>query len=292
MDLGQHDSHCQVMSEGFVLWEIAGANGELPVLLHSDGNNMLVHVLMMEGEIRTDWGGRLFSMTRNCFANFTDCKSLEIKYISSDAKAYIMLFKASFITSLLKNTPPFPPSYLLKIKAVPVYNLSTDFARLFVKRIEDIMDIFHDNTHYFQTEMLKNALWMFMMDMANQHILQEQQNGEYADKGRKSILFKQFIRLLLANIQKEHFVGWYASQLCVTPQYLNRAVKSTSKKTAHEHICTVLLGAIMKQLENTDTPISKIASDYRFPDQATLTKFFKRHTGKTPTEYRKAKAML
>ena len=136
--------------------------------------------------------------------------------------------------------------------------------------------------------MLKCALRMFMMDIANEHIRQENENGELPSVGRKNVLFKQFIRLLLARVRHQHTVGWYASQLCVTPQYLNRVVKSTSQKTAYEHICTTLVGALIDQLENTEEPVSQIAEAFHFPDLATMTKFFKRQTGKTPTEYRKS----
>ena len=77
---------------------------------------------------------------------------------------------------------------------------------------------------------------MFMMDIANEHIRQESESGKLAETGRKNILFKQFIRLLLVHIREEHTVGWYASQLCVTPQYLNRAVKGASQRTYLYHV--------------------------------------------------------
>lgn len=221
------------------------------------------------------------------------CKSRNIRVkIGAVSLQDAVLFTAPFSTSLLKNTPPFPSSYVLKIKVWPVFVLPSETVQLFLKRIESIVEIFKDNTHHFQTEMLKCALWMFMMDIANEHIRQENENGELAETGRKNILFKQFIRLLLAHIREEHTVGWYVSQLCVTPQYLNRVVKSTSQKTTYDHICTTLIGAIIEQLENTEDPVSQIAEDFRFPDLATMTKFFKRQTGKTPTEYRKMTTLL
>ena len=210
-----------------------------------------------------------------------------IQDISEDARAYVMLFTAPFITSLLKNTPPFPPSYVLKVKVWPVSVMFSGTIETLLKRVESMVEIFKDNTHHFQAEMLRCTLWMFMMDMANEHIRQEIERGEYAETGRKNVLFKQFIRLLLTHIHEEHSVGWYASQLCVTPQYLNRTVKSISQKTVYEHICTTLTGAVIEQLENTEHPVSQIAEDFHFPDLATMTKFFKRQTGKTPTKYRR-----
>lgn len=292
MDFGRRNSSCHIISEGFVLWEITGEENGMPVFLEGAGTNMIVHVLVLEGEMKMGWGGRLYPLTKGCFANFIDNPSLEVQDMSYDARAYVMLFTVPFITSLLKNTPPFPPSYVLKIKVWPVFVLPSETVQLFLKRIDSIVEIFKDNTHHFQTEMLKCALWIFMMDMANEHIRQENENGELAETGRKNILYKQFIRLLLAHIREEHTVGWYASQLCVTPQYLNRVVKSTSQKTVYDHICTTLIGAIIEQLENTEAPVSQIAEDFHFPDLATMTKFFKRQTGKTPTEYRKEATLL
>lgn len=292
MDFGQRNSSCHIIGEGFVLWEVTGEENGMPVFLEGAGTDMIVHVLVLEGEMKMGWGGRLYPLTKGCFANFIDNPSLEVRDVSRDARAYVMLSAIPFVTSLLKNTPPFPPSYVLKIKVWPVFVLSSEIVQLFLKRIECIVEIFKDNAHHFQTEMLKCALWMFMMDIANEHIRQESENGKLAETGRKNILFKQFIRLLLAHIREEHTVGWYASQLCVTPQYLNRAVKGASQRTAYDHICTTLIGAIIEQLENTEAPVSQIAEDFHFPDLATMTKFFKRQTGKTPTEYRKEIALL
>ena len=290
MDFGQRNNSCHVMRDGFVLWEITGK--EKPVFLDGGDTDMVVHILMFEGTMKVGERDRFYPLTKGCLANFIDTPFLEIRDISEDTKAYAMLFTVPFMTSLLKGTLPFPPSYMLRIKIWPVSVISTQIVRLFKKRIESIVDIFMDSTHHFQTEMLRCTLWMFIMDMANEHIQQENENGEYAEIGRKNILFKQFIRLLFAHIHEEHSVGWYASQLCVTPQYLNRVVKSASQKTAYEHICTSLIGAIIEQLKKTESPVSQIAVDFHFTDQATLTKFFKRQTGKTPTEYRRMVRLL
>lgn len=293
MDLGRQNKNCHVMSEGFVLWKITGNENETPVFLKEEGSNIFfVHVLVLAGEIKIEWESRLYPLTKNCFADFMDCPSLEIRDISEDARAYMMFFSAPFIASLMKSTILFPPSYVLRIKVWPVSVMSSGTMELIQKRVESMAEIFRDETHHFYTEMMNCTLRIYMMDMANEYIRQENKNGTHAETDRKHILFKQLVGLLLAHIREEHSVGWYASQLCVTPQYLNRAIKSISQKTVYEHICTALTGSIIEQLENTEEPVSQIAEDFHFPDLATMTKFFKRQTGKTPTEYRKAATLL
>ena len=50
----------------------------------------------------------------------------------------------------------------------------------------------------------------------------------------------------------------------------------------------MLVGEIVKLLNDTDLSIQEIAYRLHFSDQATLTKFFGRHKGMSPTEYRKS----
>lgn len=181
MDFGRRNSSCHILSEGFVLWEVTGEESEVPICLEGMGFDMFVHVLMLEGEMKLGWGGRLYPLTKGCIANLIENSLLEVQDMSRDARAYVLLFTAPFISSLLKNTPPFPPSYMMKIKVWPVFALPSETVQLFLKRIDSIVEIFKDNTHHFQTEMLKCALWIFMMDMANEHIRQENENKELAE---------------------------------------------------------------------------------------------------------------
>lgn len=82
-------------------------------------------------------------------------------------------------------------------------------------------------------------------------------------------------------------VSFYASELCISQQYLNRIIKGQTEKTASEWICNSLVGEIAKMLEFTNNSMQQIAIELNFPDQATLSKFFKHQTGYSLTEYRK-----
>ena len=245
MDFGGKQDNCYLIKEGFLLWKINGDRIEKRFRLEGNGSNMIIHILVRKGEIKLNSDGKPYLLTEDCLANFLDSRFLDILEISCDAQAYMLM------SSLLKKTPPFPPSYVQKIKMCPMSFQSPTGIKLFLQRIEAIQGIFADHTHRFQAEMVKCALWMFMMDMANEYIRQEDESKEHTEKGRRNTLFKQFIKLLFTDVREGHSVSWYASKLCVTPQYLNRVVKDCSQKTAYDP------------------------------------KFFKRQTGKTPTEYRR-----
>lgn len=288
MEFGRQNNNCYVMDEGFTLWKIIRKENELPVFRGENGNHLFVHILVLSGELKAEWTGILYPLTKNSFADFIDGRSLEIRDISEDIQAYVLFFTAPFIASLMKNTAPFPPSYILHTKAWPVSVLSSEMTERIQKRMSYIVESLKDESHHFYTEMMSCTLQIYMMDIANEFIRQENEGGAQMEVSRKHILFKQFTGLLIAHIREEHSANWYASQLCVTPQYLNRAIKSITQKTVYEHISIALTGSIIEQLEISEKPISQIAEDFHFPDLATMTKFFKRKMGKTPTEYRKS----
>ena len=103
IDFGQRNENCHIMNEGFMLWEITGNENKMPVFLKGDGTNMIVHVLMLAGEMRINYENKLYPLTKDCFAHFIDSHTLEIQDISYDVRAYVMFFTTSFITSLLKS---------------------------------------------------------------------------------------------------------------------------------------------------------------------------------------------
>lgn len=49
----------------------------------------------------------------------------------------------------------------------------------------------------------------------------------------------------------------------------------------------MLTGEIAKRLETTDDTMLQVSEYFNFPDQSSLTKFYKHHTGHTPTEHKK-----
>lgn len=128
---------------------------------------------------------------------------------------------------------------------------------------------------------------MFFMDISNIHIQQEEKEKVTNKTERKKELFIQFMKLVSVYATKEHSVEFYASKLCITRQYLNRVTQLNFRKTAYELISLVLTGEITKYLETTNDSILQVSEHFNFPDQASLTKFYKHQTGYSPTAYKK-----
>ena len=101
------------------------------------------------------------------------------------------------------------------------------------------------------------------------------------------LLFRRFIELLTAYKGKQP-VTYYANLLYVTPQYLSRTISLTSGKTVVEWINKAVILDARILLRNTTQSVSEISDTLNFPNGSFFCRFFKRETGYTPMQYRKA----
>lgn len=103
---------------------------------------------------------------------------------------------------------------------------------------------------------------------------------------RSKAIFDKFMSLVLEYHVHHRSVGFYAEKLCLTPKYLSKIIKNTSGRSAPEWIDSYVILEAKNLLKYSTTPIKEIVFKLNFPNQSVFYKFFKAHTGMTPTEYR------
>lgn len=283
----QGHKECYSSENGFLMWRLKGGSSFEPCTFDNDNGNIIAHVLVCDGELRTGHGGSSHSLTTGCFGGFIDNPQLQLLSASPDIDAYIIVCKDAYTDSLLKNSPPIPFSYVLKRRNNPVEQNAAEMTTCLRLRMECIREACLDTANLFYDKMIKCAVWMLLLTIADRHIRSGGSEDPTDGSDRAMQLFTRFMRLLPTCIVTEHFAGYYADRLSVTPQYLNRIVKSISGRTVSGWINFHLVGEITRRLDSTNASMQQIAADLNFPDQATLTKFYKRETGYSLTEYKK-----
>ena len=103
---------------------------------------------------------------------------------------------------------------------------------------------------------------------------------------RAKLVLEQFLKLVAEYHDKERAMGFYADRLCLTPKYLSKLVKSASGKSGPEWIDSFVILEAKNMLKYSDMPIKEIVYKLHFPNSSVFYKFFKSHTGQTPSEYR------
>jgi len=103
---------------------------------------------------------------------------------------------------------------------------------------------------------------------------------------RSKLVLEQFLKLVAQYHDQERGMAFYADKMYMTPKYLSKLIKNVSGKSGPEWIDSFVILEAKNLLKYTDIPIKEIVYKLHFPNSSVFYKFFKSHTGMTPSEYR------
>ena len=113
------------------------------------------------------------------------------------------------------------------------------------------------------------------------------QQPETVTHSRSEQLVDRFLKLVQMHCRKERQLDFYAQELCISSKYLAAIVKTVTGKTAGDWIEDYVMLEAKAMLTNTDMTISQISDHLHFPDTSTFGKYFRRHTGLSPKDFKK-----
>ncbi len=104
---------------------------------------------------------------------------------------------------------------------------------------------------------------------------------------KEELAFK-FMHYIIEEHSPDKEVSYYAQKLNISSKTLTNTIRSISGQSAHEWIVYYTLCEIKSLLRNPALDIKSIASKTNFPDQASLSRYFRRYTGMSPSQYRES----
>ncbi|WP_379091960.1 helix-turn-helix domain-containing protein [Pedobacter sp. UC225_65] len=115
----------------------------------------------------------------------------------------------------------------------------------------------------------------------------QETNQKALPTGRQQVLMRDFIQLIESHYIQKRSVKEYADLLSVTANYLSQSVKQASGRNALSFITERVATEAKSLIRYTDMEISGIAYQLEFSDPNNFGKFFKKHTGLSPSEFRR-----
>lgn len=101
-------------------------------------------------------------------------------------------------------------------------------------------------------------------------------------------LIRAFKKAVDKNYKKEHSTTFYANELHITPDHLNRTFKAKTGKTAKDYIQARIITEAKRLLYFTDLANKEIAYEVGFNEPANFSAFFKKHTQLSPSHFKKS----
>lgn len=159
-----------------------------------------------------------------------------------------------------------------------------DYLKLIEKLANSELPMYKDAVRSLISSMVSIAAGQWIVDinrLRDEKVVKLNSRSEH-----KTLTFRQFIKLVSENYTQQRQVIFYADQLCMSPKYLSKLVKDVSGKSAPEWIDSYVLLEAKHLLKYSDMPIKEIVFRLNFSNQTVFYKYFKAHTGMTPTDYR------
>ncbi len=97
----------------------------------------------------------------------------------------------------------------------------------------------------------------------------------------------EFLACVSIHAARQRSIGFYCLQLVVTRDYLHHICTKYLQDSPKAIIIWLAMVEYRKMLHHKRTSLSEIARQMQFPDQDSFAKFFKRHSGMSPLQFRR-----
>ena len=243
------------------------------------------YTIVLQGWITMLYNGREIHYTKDDLIIYTPGIVVSVIDISDDYRGICLVADKDFVFESPTMRDAIRAAYLpvVEMKEPRLTLMEEDNHHLMV-----LMGIIRryllSADHPFRSECLRTTYGLFLLEL---NAIQERTIRDRRFPKRIEELFFDFLRLVPIHFTKHHDVGFYASQLCITPRYLSQIVRNVSGRTVIDYINQMLLMEASYLLQQTSLPIADIAVLLHFSETASFTRFFTRTKGINPSEYRR-----
>lgn len=248
-------------------------------------SDFLTVLLIVKGEITFSLNLEEYTATQNSLVIIAPNAIKKVAVVSKGSIVSGVNFTMEFLTAIgmPKNAVDlldyFSPQFS------PLWNLDGKDAsavQLFIKQLNNRINLL--NEQVYGKELLYHTFYIFLYEvygLSNKYAVPFHHHVT-----RKENLVKNFTQLVQKQCRSQRKVKAFAEQLNITPKYLTETVKEITGKTAGEIIDDLVLMEAKLLLDNPALSIAEISNELHFSDQSFFGKFFKRHAGLSPKEYR------
>ncbi|MCD8264019.1 MAG: AraC family transcriptional regulator [Tannerellaceae bacterium] len=200
---------------------------------------------------------------------------------------YALIISKQFMISLVDEIPSLMAKATKTGLAGNDIQFEADEMKIITTNIERIRRQLKTTDNVFREYIVKNEVSNFFMELVYFMLKKGTDENSAGKTNQTDAVIRKFLQLLLQNFKKQHEVIFYAQELCMTHGNLTRIITHASGKSPLKWIHDALLAEAKTLLRKPDVSTQQIAEELHFSDQSSFSKFFKKHTKMTPTEFRR-----
>ena len=206
---------------------------------------------------------------------------------SADYASVLLNDSVGNIYSLFSQHLPSPQ---LITSLTPYMRLADEQQRFFLQRADEIRvkeAQLRDLNHPIQRKLMETAITLLRQETLIEHafLFSRQLLETPAAPSRRRQVMMTFLLALNQEFRQHRTVQYYAAQQHMSPRHFADIIKQESDYTPMEWINMITVSQAKNLLRQPHMLVKQVADELGFPEQFTFRKYFKTHTGISPTEY-------
>lgn len=240
-----------------------------------------IFVLCLQGEIEASIDAANYTVKANDFVTIVPGSILQIHKVEGNLHIYFLGYSSQFITetNIIKSTLDI----FYTLKATPVLSLKEEVACIFHEHLALLARTYLTFYGKINKEVSKHMLFTLVYGLGE---LYKDLRTQTTNSGKSEKIAHNFTRLVMQHYSQERSVAFYAGKLSITQAHLSTTIRQVTGKTCLEIIASMVIMDAKAQLKSTDATIQDIAYSLNFSNMSFFGKYFKRHVGIGPQEYR------
>lgn len=257
--------------------ELLGLYKNYPIRLKCE-----IMALCMDGEIEASVNLNHITVNKNDIITLMPGSIFQINDLNGDLKIYFVGFSSKYVENNDKAKILLDAIYSTLGK--PKISLSDKGAMMTEKYFKLLIDIYEMSDEKLKLEIADNIF-------ADTHkgislLYKKKTDNENITSSKSEQLCKAFTQLVMQHYKDNRNVAWYAEKLGITHAHLCSIIKQSTGKTCADIISSMVIMDAKSQLKSTHQSIQVISDSLNFANMSFFGKYFKRHVGMSPLEYR------
>ena len=245
---------------------------------------MAVGMVCISGKIEVKIDLTQYTLTNGSTMLIFSGSFFQMLNVDKGTKCLFMAISPDFITHA--SDVKLGIEFGRKLKNKPIYHPDTkDMAEL-VTIYKELKRKLMDKQYTFKEEVAKCYLQIMQCNVLQRFVEQTQVQQESRPTNRKEELFVRFMSIVKEHYTEHRDITFYAEKLFVSPKYLSSVVHDVSGNYATNWINQHVILEAKAMLRAEGMSVKDVSNRLNFANQSFFAKYFKKHTGYTPKQYK------
>lgn len=237
----------------------------------------------IDGELTLNIDERAFSIQSGMFCILKRGNTWQVSQYTEDINILCVLSQNNDYIAQLNNTLLLL-DFKFRITESPCYKLQgTVFSEL-ITLFHLMKEVLKRDVAMLKKEIIQNYLCIIFCTILSETVqsIYSTQHNEYANE-----ILRKFIILLGENCKQERKLSFYADRLFLSTKYLTVLIQKASGRSARQWLIDFVIAESKRLLQNSRMTVLEVCYEMNFLNQSFFTKFFRKYTGQTPTDYKR-----